>query len=352
VRFQLKTKATWAPAGHEVAWEQFSLPFEAPRAHRIVRSGTGRLDVDESASRVRIAGKGFHLDFDRNDGVIRRFVWHGASVLKTGPRVNAWRAATDNDGIKRWSGQGNKPLGRWLAAGLDRLQHTVRRFSVRMPRPDVAVVSIESRAQAEGCPHGVTHRHRYVVLPTGDILIHNRFGADRGLPDLPRLGVAMTLPGGYERLSWLGRGPHENYCDRNTGAPVGLWHGTVTEQYVPYIMPQENGNKTDVRWLSVQCDEGIGLLAVGDPVFEAGVSHLSASDLFGAFHTHELTAREETCLTLDMRQRGLGNGSCGPGTLPKYRVQPGSYSFSYRLRPFSAREDPGDIARQALGSAP
>jgi beta-galactosidase len=98
----------------------------------------------------------------------------------------------------------------------------------------------------------------------------------------------MSLPGGFERVEWYGRGPHENYVDRNSGAAIGRYAGTIDDQYVAYIMPQENGNKTDVRWLTLTNEAGIGLLAVASPPtahMEAGVSHYTTDDLYRAFHT-------------------------------------------------------------------
>ena len=178
------------------------------------------------------------------------------------------------------------------------------------------------------------------------------------MPPLPRLGLTMTLTKGFEQVEWFGRGPHENYIDRNEGAAVGLYRGTVDDQYVPYIMPQENGNKTDVRWLTLSNDDGVGLLAAGKqgapgegPWMEASVSHYTSEDLYRAFHTHELIRRDETILNLDHKQCGLGGASCGPGTLPQYLIEPGTYKFIFRLRLFSAQEhSPAKLGRQCMPS--
>ena len=129
---------------------------------------------------------------------------------------------------------------------------------------------------------------------------------------------------------------------------VGLYSGTVDEQYVPYIMPQENGNKTDVRWLALTDADGVGLLMAGDPLMEAGASHYSAADLYAAFHTNELTRRDEIFITLDVAQCGLGGGSCGPITLPQYMVLPGRYDFTVRLRPVTGADDLAAVGRQLL----
>jgi hypothetical protein len=166
---------------------------------------------------------------------------------------------------------------------------------------------------------------------------------------LPRIGLTMILPGEFRTFTWFGRGPHENYVDRNTGAAVGLYSSSVDDQYVPYILPQENGNKTAVRWLTLTTDAGIGLLAVGMPLMEASVSHYSAHDLYQALHTNELVRRDKVILNLDYKQCGLGGASCGPGTLPQYLIEPGLFSFSFRLRPFTTKDSaPDHLSRQLL----
>jgi beta-galactosidase len=159
----------------------------------------------------------------------------------------------------------------------------------------------------------------------------------------------MLLPAGFEYLTWFGRGPFENYRDRNSGAIVGRYHSNVSDQYEPYIMPQEHGNRTDVRWVALTNDAGAGLLAIGAPRMEISAGHYSADDLFAATHTHQLKPRQETILNLDLMQMGLGSASCGPATSPAYVIEPGAYSFSVRLRPFMKNEtSPGLLARTAL----
>ncbi len=112
---------------------------------------------------------------------------------------------------------------------------------------------------------------------------------------------------------------------------VGLYRSTVTEQYVPYIMPQEHGHKTDVRWLSLADDRGRGLRVLGAPTLEFSASHFTAADLFSAKHTIDLRPRDEVVLSLDHAQRGLGTASCGPDTLEQYRLLEPEYHFRYAL---------------------
>ena len=158
--------------------------------------------------------------------------------------------------------------------------------------------------------------------------------------------MLATVPAGFEQVEWFGRGPHESYVDRKAGVAVGRWSGTVDEQYVPYILPQEHGNKTDVRWLALRRPDGAGLLVSAPTPVEAGVSHYSAQTLGTARHTVDLVRNDVTYLTVDVRQRGLGGASCGPDALEVYRVPSGtSYDLAYRLVPLRAGDDPAQVHR-------
>ncbi|MBE0698643.1 MAG: beta-galactosidase subunit alpha, partial [Anaerolineaceae bacterium] len=125
--------------------------------------------------------------------------------------------------------------------------------------------------------------------------------------------------------------------------------GTVDEQYVPYIMPQENGNKTDVRWAALSNSAGAGLLVAGEPLLEVSASHFTAHDLYQALHTNDLARRPEVYFNLDLMQCGLGGNSCGPKTLDKYMLWPGEAKFSILLRPFSKGAVLASLSREWVG---
>ena len=349
VSFALAEDAAWAEAGHEVAWAQFRMPYQAPLAARLPIDRMPALEVAEDDDQVTIGGASFDLSFGRTNGRIASWRFEGKPVIEQGPALNVWRAPTDNDGIKLRP-ERQKLLQLWLEAGLDRLTEEVLSFEwARLGAHTVRVV-VRARSGAEGYPGIFEHEHEYTVYGSGDVVLRNTVVASADLPPLPRIGVTMALPGGFEQLTWYGRGPHENYIDRNVGAPVSTYDSTVDEQYVPYIMPQENGNKTEVRWAALRDDAEVGLLAVCDPPLEVSVSHYTAHDLYEATHTNELKRRDEVIWNLDVRQCGLGGASCGPGTLPQYLVLPGTYRFSVRLRPFaSARAGLARMARERLG---
>ena len=150
----------------------------------------------------------------------------------------------------------------------------------------------------------------YEIYGSGEILVKNRFvPGSADIPDLPRLGMTMTMPGEFENIEWYGRGPHESYWDRKTSAAVDVYRGTVMEQYFPYIRPQENGNKTDVRYVALTNKQGVGLLAVGMPLLYVSAHNYTIDDFDEGEskhnrHTIDLKKRDFVFLNLDYRQMG------------------------------------------------
>jgi len=330
VRFIAAKATPWCEAGHEVAWEQFAVGCVPAKARK---TAEGSLDLTEKDGEVAVRGEGFELKASEKSSALTSLCWHGTELLLRGPALNIWRGATDNDGIKGWTGQEGKPLGRWLAAGLNEMKLEPAAFSARRTKDGSVVISIKTRGISKGGV--IEHQHVYTVLPDGEILVSNTFKCAKALPDLPRLGVTFALPAGFESLRWFGRGPHESYSDRKRSAAVGLYSGTVMEQYFPYILPQEHGNKTDVRWMSVENPGKCGVkFSAVDRLMECSASHLTAEDLFKAWHTTDIEPRGETIVNLDYGQRGLGTASCGPDALPQYRIAPSTYRFNYCIRLF------------------
>ncbi len=329
VRFLTARDLPWADKGHEVAWEQLALPRRAPRVRRA--PSRSRIALEKTLESVVARTDGVRLEVDRTTGRIEALDFDGLAPLVDGPRLQVWRAPTDNDGVKAWGGHG-KPLGRWRDLGLDRVE--VTKTDVRGRRHADRTISITVVRETDV---GIAHRQVYRIGEPGVVHVENVFRVPRELADLPRLGVTLRLAPPYDRLTWFGLGPHECYWDRKTGARVGRWQSRVADEYVPYIVPQEHGNHTDVRWLSL-CDEtGRGLRVDAEAgadraLLEFSASHFDAADLTRATHTHELEPRDEVILNLDRFQRGVGTGACGPDTLPAYRTKPGTHRLRFSLR--------------------
>lgn len=314
--FSLREKTSWARAGHIVAWEQISLGRRRPRPSRARPKAPdeGEYDVTLQAGEATAVFDSEGLSFL---GV------GGENVLSATPALNVWRAPLDNDGIKGWAGQDNKPLGRWRSLGIDRIERQgfVRNVS------DQGVSFRERWQTPAGESIEVSSHWRSV---SGAFDVSHQFVVPAVLTDLPRLGIRLGLAAGFESLSWFGHGPHETYVDRQASGQLRVHQSTVSEQYVPYILPQDHGNLTAVRRLRLSNGTRSIEIASDDPI-EASASHYPHEVLTPAFHTFEVTPSPLTWLCLDVMQRGVGGASCGPDTLPVYRLGSGTFDLSVRI---------------------
>lgn len=328
ISFRLSENTSWASKGHEVAWEQFKVPFNVPDNPILKLEDIPELELTESDNEAIIDGKDFKLVFSKKEGTIASFKYKGIELMKSGPTPDFWRAPIDND-----IGNGMPDsLGIWRNAGRDR---QIREVTIKKVKPQIVRIKVSAII-----PTGESrYESIYDVYGSGDIVIENKFAQSGGLPDLPRFGIEMTIPGEFNYFSWYGRGPHETYWDRKTGAAVGVYEGTVDEQYVPYIFPQENGNKTDVRWVSLANNDGIGLLGIGIPLLSVSAHHFTHDDLEKANHTYELKRRDDIYINLDYKQMGIGgDDSWGAWPHPEYTLTSKRYSYKFRIRPFSRKE--------------
>ncbi len=338
LRFESAVTTDWCPIGHVVGWEQFPLPAPKIKSFKTqIKNNATPLILTQSATRIVVENDLVHLSV--TEGRIHAFQWKGKDLLLSGPELQIWRGPTDNDGIKGWTGQERKALGRWHKAGICKAEICAAPATVKKNLDGTVTLRLVHTAQCLASPKGVVLKHNYTLAPDGTLAVENFFAVAKEMPDLPRLGVVLTLPAGFEQLMWFGRGPWENYSDRKRSALVDLYHSSVTKQYIPYIMPQEHGNHTDVRWLTLHRKNGLALRVKALGPLEFSVSHFTAQEITDSFHTYELEAkvRIETILHLDLMQRGLGTASCGPDTLDCYKITPRHYTWNYILQAVSAK---------------
>ena len=336
VRFYAADATGWCKAGHEVGWDQISIPARTGKNSRpkAAMQSTRPLRLDESNGVFTVENEVFSLVASSETGLIGALRWQDLDILVSGPQLQIWRGPTDNDGIKGWPHQTWRPLNKWRAQGLDKLDVKTVSAKARPNKDGSVTLLFEHLGACAASDRAVRHQHSYTISPDGRIQADNTFTIDKAIPDLPRLGVVLFLKPGLEKLRWFGRGPFENYSDRKRAALVDLYESTVTDQYVPYIMPQEHGNHTEVRWLSLGGESARLLVAAAGPM-EFSASHYTAQDIDSAYHTYDLRPRAEVVLNLDYRQRGLGTESCGPGPLEQYKIKPGRYAWSYTLQPLA-----------------
>lgn len=329
IRFTLREASRWAPQGHEIAWADLPIPVKRQAAPYIKLDAMPSLRASETEKALQIKGHDFTMEWSKTRGELSAFEFNGVSLLTAGPNLHIWRATIDNDA---------RQSKEWKKAGFDQLQHRVADMSIQLQN-HAAQITVKSTLGAAGLGNCLTTWMTYTIYGSGDVIIQTRIVPREGLPPLPRLGIQMAMPNGFDQFTWFGLGPHECYIDRKESGRLGVYSGTVEEQFVPYIKPQENGNKADVRWAAVTNALGTGLFIGGLPKLDVSVSHYSTDNLSKAKHTFDLVRLNETIVNLDYRQAPLGNHSCGEAPpLDTYLLHPTETEFSLRLKPFSTRD--------------
>jgi beta-galactosidase len=333
IRFVTARELAWAPEGFEVGWRQMAIGARAASTGSTARHRGQAVELERDGDDVRVRADMVDAVVHAHTGRLVSLRHDNHEIIHTGPMLSLWRAPTDNDGIKALGSQEFKPYGRWRAWAFDDLQTTCTGTSARRREGAVVVTANhELRGTARGSDTVITHRQVITITPDGMLLFDEDVRIPARYTDLPRVGMAFALAPGFEVLQWYGRGPHESYPDRKRGAAMGRYGSTVTDEYVPYIVPQEHGGHADTRWFSLaQPASGIAVRIAAAEPFQFSASHYTAADLTAATHDVELVGRAETFVHVDAAHRGLGTLSCGPDTLPRYRLGPGRYRWSWRL---------------------
>ncbi|MBN0044534.1 DUF4981 domain-containing protein [Streptomyces actuosus] len=327
--FTLREPTPWAKAGFEVARAQLPLAAAGPAVTPVPLRSVPALRHEDGGTAVTVTGRDFDVTVDRRTGVITSYRALGRDLIVSGPAPNFWRAPTDND-----HGNGQHTRNRtWRDAGTRR---TVTAVTVHALLDRAVRIEVTGTLPTTATS---TYTTTYTVFGNGEIRVDNTLhpGA-ASLPYIPEVGTLLFLPARLEHLRYYGRGPEENYRDRNDGTDVGLWSGTVSGQWTPYIRPQENGNRTDVRWLALTDGDGSGLLVSGEPLIEFNASHFTPEDLsLAARHDYQLDPREEVVLRVNHRQMGVGgDNSWGAQTHDAYKLFANrDYAYTYRLRPLA-----------------
>ncbi len=357
VSFKLKDRTPWAEAGHEVAWEQFPLPWAAPAA-TASRGSLPPLSVSQGAELIVVSGANFSAAVSKRSGLLVSLKSGDLELLEAPLGPHFWRAPVDNDrGSNMGSVEPSKNYWNPGGMGLWRKAHeTWEARSVEVRSNSAGSVTITARGEIKlfKCAQEI----EWTVLGNGEVEVSTTWlPGEEPLPEMPRFGMQTTLRAGFENLVWLGKGPQETYWDRQA-ARVGLYRGRVRDQYFDYIKPQETGNKEAVRWLALTDAQGRGLLALGQPLLSANALHASTDDLFCAtnkenYYSYMLPRRETVTLNLDLQQRGVG-GDNSWGALPHeaFRLYAWPTTYSYRLHVLHGGEDFAQLAHSRVADAP
>lgn len=329
VSFALAEDTPWAPKGHIVAYDQLALPVEpGPYVHL---AEIPEIEVDDSREAVVVRGKDFSVTVGKRSGNIEKYEADGRPLLSQPLTPNFWRAPTSND-----CGNGShKRLRLWKDAGPNR---EIKKVKVKQEGDCIAI--IEVRSILAGIQTEYTNV--YTVEGNGNVTVECAYEAPKDEhPEMMRFGMQGAVPKTLEQVTWYGRGPQENYWDRCTGANVGVYTTTVEDGVTPYVRPQENGNRIDVRWFALRDTNGFGLLATGLPLLSASAWPYATNDLEECRHDAELPRRDFNTVNLDYKQMGVGgDDSWGAPVHTEYKLLADqTYRYQFRLTPLRGKED-------------
>ncbi len=323
LQFQLKDDAIWAKKGHVVAWEQFTLT-ERQQTNKLLEKNNTKPLLTESEKHYHISGKDFTLTIDKESGMIDSYKVGGVDFISGETQFNFWRALTDND--KGW--KVDKHMKPWKDENKNFKLISLEKVQTENGSLTVKGAYLFEKTQAKAI---ILH----TIYADGSIQIDYELDIPENAPNVPRIGLQFIINENLEHIEWYGRGPQENYSDRKTGAAIGIYQSTVNDWITPYVMPQENANRCDIRWMSLTDGNRVNLKvsATNDVTFSASVWPYTQQSLDNAMHNNEIKRSSFKILNIDCAQMGVGgDNSWGLPVNDKYLLKPGNYRYSFIIK--------------------
>lgn len=328
VAFKLKEDVKWASKNYELAWDQFLIPVtkRTMSSEKVV----GKINSEENDKLYIFSGDKFRIEISKKSGFISSYSVNGQEIIYDELKPNFWRAATDND----WAKPENRLLGlcgKWKNAGHNTV---LKNLTVSSDSDNNMEVDTKLFLEDVSSEYDV----KYSISANGkvDVLWTLKCNPTAKLSIIPRLGMSFKIIKNYNDVTWYGKGPHETYWDRKAGAEIGVFNKKVKALHHPYITAQENGNRSDVRWVTFANSNGTGLKISGDPVLNFNAWNYTQEDLDAALHDYELPKRDFITVNVDYLQMGVGSiNSWGAMPMKKYQLEPKNYSFNFSIEPIN-----------------
>ena len=331
LRQPVKTK--WAAAGYEIASWQFRLSQSQPKGVQQLREKVPSITVNQNADMIEVTGDDFEYEFNRKTGILTSIKSGDKEFLESGPVLNLWRAPILNE-TARWR---KAEAREWWAVGLDRLNRELVRFHLQEQSNRELLIEAVADHISPMEPLGYRSVISYRILGSGDIYITHQaipFG-DYEMDWLPKIGLQLELPQDLDKVTWYGRGPFESYPDRRSAVKIGLYQKSVDEFYVPYVVPQDYGNRSAVRWFSVTDEEGDGIGVLARK--ELNFSVTPYGNLSRASYPFQLKRQNSVVLNVDHQVTGVGGTPVQVAS--RHRVYPTGYRYEIRMRPVDNESD-------------
>ncbi|MEP6845587.1 MAG: glycoside hydrolase family 2 TIM barrel-domain containing protein [Panacibacter sp.] len=329
IEAKTKQATEFVPIDFVIAWEQFELPWhkEAAIQSAIIFPSLKQLN---DAQQLKIFNENFSVSFNKQTGWLQSFSYQNNEFIKAPLQPHFWRAATDND-------IGNSQQVRcavWQHAADDAKLDSFFVNNISNNETEIRTAYYLPQVDAK-------YFVQYIIHARGDVNVYVQMKAGKNnYPEMPRFGMRMLLQPAYENVSWLGRGPFDNYCDRNSAAAIDLYSMKADSMFFPYPRAQESGYRTVVRWMSLQNKNNIGIMAVGAPTFSTGVLHFNMRkidfirDSSANNHGGSMSNDDLIWWNIDYKQMGVGgDNSWGAKTHSEYMLPYADYEYSFTLKP-------------------
>ena len=341
VSFHLKAPTPWAPKGFEVAWDQLELPWKLPAEKTTRASQDQPLKLTEDEKSLIIQGSNFDYGFNKTDGSLQSIHFQDKSYLRSGPQLNVWRAPLANEQddwttysvniIPKPEGYGNTISTAWHALGLDRMKYILETFDHRQINGQVEVHVHQVVLFGHSDNAGFENDLVYLISKDGTMEISHDIVPNGKMPVwLPRIGTSWILDNKLSRVEWFGRGPQENYPDRKTGYRMGRFQATVEDLFVPYLLPEDCGLRTDNKYVRFLDQEGAGIELSAEQPFNFNCYSYSTENLSKAKYTYQLTKSDGITFNLDYQTTGVG--CTARAVSDKYQTIPRATQFTTTLR--------------------
>lgn len=320
----LKEDKLWAKRGDVFAWEQFQLNSPKKNEDPSAEQGISKLKETENERDYIISGDSFSVKIDKSTGMISEYKVGDEVLIDGAIRFNFWRALTDND--KGW--KVDRKMGIWKNEA-----ENFKLLSFKVSETDCNAIAVDSRYLFEATQSVLEMRS--LIYQDGTIDIDYRISIPDQAPNVPRIGLQFTLNSKFQNIEWYGRGPQENYFDRKLGAVIGIYQSTLNDFITPYVRPQENANRCDIRWVKFADNnkQTISFDADDSYTFSVSAWPYSQSSLEQATHDFELVKDSLITVNIDYAQMGVGgDNSWGLPVNDSYLLKPGEYHYNFKIK--------------------
>ena len=347
IRFSVSQRSAtrWAESAYEVASEQIRLKPAVKPVCAVPQGVT--LKVEDGEDHIVVSGDDFSVGFSKSEGTLDSYIFKGVQLLDEPLHLNLFRLPTEND----------KPqTAYWDEVGFRQLSVEPGDWQVEQSDGLVSL-NIENEYLTGNRENAFAVQMQFKVSGDGNLFFNSVIDPSVKQVIMPKIGFRLSMPGSFERLTWFGRGPWESYADRKEACFEGVYTSTVTEQWERYVLPQETGNKEDVRWMALRDDAGAGLLFVAPGLMSSSATHYKPEDIYvnrenRKKHSYEVEFCDQTVVSLNAKMRGLGNASCGSDVMEQYELKSDYTSFDFMLFPLAKEMTDEELSEKARVESP